>query len=247
MRPISILMYHSLDESGSILSISPKVFAKQMAGLTEHGFHGISLKQALEHYKLHKDWPTERVIITFDDAYANVYEYGIPTLAEHHFTSTIYAVAGYAGHTNTWSPLPPKMNESPLMTWQQLYDASENGMEIGSHSMTHPDLTKLPPEDVELELLGSRDLIQDRIGKPVDTFAYPHGRFNNVASDLASRTFTASCSMVLKRASNQPLHLLPRVDMFYIQSCEQLMKCVRGNLDGYLTLRRWKRNFMPKL
>jgi peptidoglycan/xylan/chitin deacetylase (PgdA/CDA1 family) len=240
-------MYHSLDESGSVVSVSPEVFAEQMAALAEAGFAGISLRQAVEHRKAAGDWPARSVVITFDDAYANVHDHGLPILKRFGFGATIYVIAGYVGRTNNWATLPPGMGELPLMSWEQVRDAADAGVEIGAHTMTHPDLTKLSREEIERELAESRDAIAERLGERVETFAYPYGHMNNIAAGVAARTFAASCTTILRRASNQPLNELPRVDVYYTRTCEQLERCVQGRLDGYLALRRWGRAVKAKL
>lgn len=240
-------MYHSLDESGSVVSVSPGVFAEQMAAVAKAGFVGISLRQAVDHRKASGDWPARSVVITFDDAYANVHEHGLPTLKRFGFSATIYVIAGFVGRTNAWAPLPLGMSELPLMSWEQVRDAADTGVEIGAHTMTHPDLTKLSPEAIERELAESRDAIAERLGEKVETFAYPYGHTNGIAEGVAARMFAASCTTTLRRASNQPLNALPRVDVYYTRTGEQLERCVNGRMDGYLAIRRWGRAVKAKL
>ncbi|MEK7831112.1 MAG: polysaccharide deacetylase family protein [Acidobacteriota bacterium] len=238
---LSILTYHSLDDGGSVVSISPRIFAEQMAVLAETGFRGISLREALVYREAHGQWPERSVVVTFDDGFANFYESAAPVLARHNFSATVFVISGHVEGVNDWDAPPAGLGSQRMMNWQQVRELSEQGIEIGAHTRTHPDLRRLSATELEDEIAGSCSEISDRTGQPVESFAYPFGYLNRSAEEVVRRTVRSACTTELRRANDEPLHLLPRVDMYYLQSPRQLQSLVAGKLDGYLAVRRWGR------
>jgi len=241
MRSISILMYHSLDSSGSAISIVPQVFEAQMTRLAELGYHGVSLRQALADREAKGDWPDKSVVLTFDDGYASVHEHALPVLRRCKFSATVFVIPGHVDGVNDWGPPVAGFGRQEMLSWDQVKDLAENGIEIGAHTLSHADLTSLAGDALEREIAGSAEEISLQLGEPVQTFAYPYGSLNNEAAAIVDRTFQAVCTTVHRRASNEPLTLLPRVEMYYFRNVRDLLPLVSGQLDRRLTLRRWAR------
>jgi len=241
MNKIAILTYHSLDDSNSIVSVSPRDFANQMAELAEMGIRGISLRDAVSYRQACGSWPEGCVVLTFDDGYANFYEGAMPVFMRHKFTATVFVVTSHVGGWNDWSTPPPGLGRRQLLSWGQLGELAAAGIEIGAHTRTHPDLRSLSDSQVEDEIAGSCAELGARLGQPVESFAYPFGYFSQTALSVVKREFSAACTTLLGRARENSLHLLPRVDMYYINSLRQLQQLMTGGLDWYLAVRRWGR------
>lgn len=239
---LPILTYHSLDTSGSVISVAPQQFAEQMACLTELGFGGVSLHAAVTYRDTHGAWPEQCVVLTFDDGYANCYDAALPVLVQHGFTATVFLVSDHMGGRNNWSPLSPGLGLRPMLSWEQAAALSAAGLEIGVHTKTHRDLQRLSPDEAEDEIVGARDNIASRLGRPVESFAYPFGSVSPASLEIVQRAFRTACTTVLKRAGHEPLHRLPRVDMYYIRSLPMLRRLLTGQLDRYLAIRRWGRS-----
>lgn len=238
---LAILTYHSIDDSGSVVSIAPHVFAEQMKALADAGFRGISLREALAHHQVNGRWPENGAVLTFDDGFANFYETAMPELAKHDFTATVFVISGHVEGKNDWDVPPARLGSQCMLTWAQVKELAEQGIEIGAHTRTHPDLRQLSEPEIEDEIAGCCSDISDRTGQPVENFAYPYGYLNHRAQEVVRRTMASACTTELRRTNDEPLHLLPRVDMYYLQSPPQLTSLVAGKLDGYLTIRRWGR------
>ena len=241
MQSMAILAYHSLDSSGSVVSVTPQAFADQMATLADLGYRGITLRDAVAHRQTHGCWPVESVVITFDDGFANVYERGLPVLSHHGFSATVFLVSAFVGRYNEWETPPARLGRCAVVSWCQARELANAGWELGGHTRTHPDLRTLGRDRVEQEIVEGKHEIEAQLDRPVETFAYPYGRVTADAASIVSREFRAACTTVLRRASDEALHRLPRVDAYYIRSPRRLRKIVQGRLDGYLTLRRWGR------
>jgi peptidoglycan/xylan/chitin deacetylase (PgdA/CDA1 family) len=236
-----ILMYHSLDSTGSVISVTPKVFAEQMQCLADQGVRGIALRDAVAHQRAHGVWPAGCAVITFDDGYANFCDAALAPLACHGFTATVFVVSGHIGRSNDWAPPPPGLGAQSILSAQQLRDLTEAGIEIGAHTRSHPDLRLLSPGAAEAEIVASRVDLEGQLGQQVGSFAYPFGNLTPAAVEIVRREFQAACTTALRRAGDESPHTLPRVDMFYVRAPQMLERLVRGELDGYLTLRRWGR------
>jgi peptidoglycan/xylan/chitin deacetylase (PgdA/CDA1 family) len=234
-------MYHSIDASGSVVSVSPQEFAYQMALLADLGFRAISLREAVSCFAEGDGWPEKAVVLTFDDGYANFFDSAFPVLSRHGFTATVFVVSRHVGLRNNWAPPPEGLGARELLGWRQLAELAAAGLEIGSHTLTHPDLRLLPDEEAVKEMIASREEIEDHLGRPVESFAYPFGAISRASEEAARREYQAACTTVLRRVKGDPLYSLPRVDMYYIRSRRSLENLLHGRLDSYLSIRRWAR------
>ena len=187
---IPILMYHQIDQPpkrGTALRgliVAPSSFAWQMRLLRLMGYQGLSMRD-LEPY-LTGDKQGKVVGITFDDGYQNNLDNALPILLKNGFTATCYAVSSMIGGTNLWDK--GKVAEKPLMTLENWRTWRDAGMDIGSHTRTHADLTAISIEDAHDEIAGSKRELEERIGCEVNHFCYPYGRFKPIHQKMAAST-----------------------------------------------------------
>jgi peptidoglycan/xylan/chitin deacetylase (PgdA/CDA1 family) len=238
---LAILMYHSVDTSGSVISVAPQDFANQMRCLSRLGFRGITLREAVAHYGARGSWPEGCVVLTFDDGYENFYLSAYPELNKYGFAATVFVVSQHMGGVNDWAPPPPGLGTRAMLSWQQAIDLCSKGVEIGAHTRTHTDLRRLSREAARDEILSSRLEIEKHLRRPVESFAYPFGWYNRESLEIVKGGFQSACTTSLRQARVDALHKLPRVDMYYIRSERRLRRLVGGSLDSYLCLRRWGR------
>lgn len=163
---VPILLYHHIDisPSNSEYYISPYAFEQQMYLLHEWGYQTISVETMIKAIKEGAELPAKPIILTFDDGSESVYTNALPIMQKFNFTGTAYLVLNYVGGVGF-------MNVKEV---QELYAA---GWEIGSHSLSHRDLTTIP-DDQEKEIVESRWKLQDYAGVPILTFAYPFGAYD---------------------------------------------------------------------
>lgn len=169
---LPILMYHridSLDEPDLTdirrrRTVVPADFAAQMEWLHRQGFHAITQLQALEALELGIPLPAKPILITFDDGYRDVVERAAPVLARLRMPATAYVITGLIS-----GPDPS------FLTWKDLLALERQGIEIGSHTVTHRNLTLLSDREALAELRVSRRDLERHLGHAVPWFAYPHG------------------------------------------------------------------------
>jgi len=242
LNSLAVLTYHSLDTSGSVVSVAPESFAAQMSALAEAGFRGVSLREALVYRQSNGAWPERSVAMTFDDGYANFFETALPALARYGFTATVFVVSAHVGARNDWKPPPAGLGLRAMLSWSQLVEMASVGIEIGAHTRRHRDLGQLSTAEAQEEIGGSRIDIEDRLGQSVESFAYPFGYVSKASLEIVRREFRAACTTVLRRAGEEPLHEIPRVDMYYLRTPQRLLRLLDGRLDRYLTIRRLARS-----
>lgn len=172
---VPILMYHYIrdytdrtDQTGVSLSVSPKNFEVQMQWLSDHGFQTVDPTYVRAPYKMDK----KPIILTFDDGYQDNYDAAVPILKKFGFTGTFYVVSSFIGTPG-------------YMTWDELREMRDAGMDIGSHTVSHVALTLGSREAREEQILGSKREIEKNLGSPVHNFCYPFGKYNQVDADLA--------------------------------------------------------------
>src|SRR5262245_61399258 len=214
--PVPILTYHSLDESGSVISMPPAVFRWQMEALKGWGFQGLALSDLLDAWEGKSALPKRPVVLTFDDGFRNLLEHAAPVLQAVDFRATVFVVAGKCGETNDWPAGIPGIPRLPLLSWSDLRDLAQAGWEIGSHTMSHRPLTEITEKEAERETAGSQDVLQQSLGRAVTVFAYPYGLARSSDRALARTTYRASCGVVLGRArAGDDRTWLRRIDAYY--------------------------------
>jgi len=234
-------MYHSLDTSGSVVSVAPKMFADQMSCISDMGFRGISLSDAVSHLEANGSWPSKSVVLTFDDGFANFHENALGPLTQYGLSATVFLISNYVGGQNTWDTPPEGLGTRSMLNWEQVVEVAAAGVEIGAHTHNHPNLRTLPDARVDYEIVESRIRIEDHLNSRVESFAYPYGAVSSAAARVAAREFRSACTTVLRPAHREPMHLLPRIDMHYVRSLNSFRRLLIGHLDHYLTARRWGR------
>lgn len=183
---IPILMYHQIDEppprgtSLRGLTVAPYSFAWQMRMLRLLGYSGLSMRD-LEPY-LHGELTGKVVGITFDDGFQNNLHHALPALQKNGFTATCYGVSSLVGGYNIWDA--GKVAEKPLMTQQDWLAWHGAGMDVGSHTQTHANLTELTAEQAREQIAVSKDQLQQLIGAEVRHFCYPYGWFTTEHQEM---------------------------------------------------------------
>ena len=177
------LMYHKLGPRPRAvrlkgLYVSRPLFERQLSELRAAGFATPVCGPPLGEGN-----PGRRIAITFDDGFANVFQHGLEPLARHGFRAMIFLVAELIGSSNEWEMLEGEARQS-LMNDTQIKEWLAAGHEIGSHTLTHPFLTRLSLEKAREEIAASKKKLEDRFGRPVRHFCYPYGDWNPAVRDL---------------------------------------------------------------
>jgi len=189
MPRVPILSYHHIGPRPAgarfaSLYVAPSQLDRQLWALRRMGMRGISMSDGLS--RLRNGYGRgHEVVLTFDDGYRNALTAALPILRHHGFKATCFLVSGLIGGHNSWDDglgvgRTDLMSRADVETWLAA------GMEIGSHSCTHPRLQALDEAAATDEIFASRATLQKMFGVIVDHFAYPFGDFTTATVDLVT-------------------------------------------------------------
>lgn len=197
---VPILMYHSISEHASSkfkqFTVSPYLFAQHMAYLKLHSYTPITVTQYINaRMQAGRGLPPHPVILTFDDGFADFYTDALPVLQQYGFPATLYVSTAFVNHTSSWLQYEGETARR-IVTWSQLKEISECGIECGAHSHSHPQLDMLPSESAANEVVTSKKLLEDHLGREVLSFAYPFGYYTADVRQLVREAgYTSACAV----------------------------------------------------
>lgn len=168
----------------------------------------------------------EKIALTFDDGYESVFTNAYPALLEWGGGCTVFLVTGFVGGWNRWE-VNLGWRRFRHLSWSMVREMKN--AEFASHTVTHPCLTRLPAEEIRLELSTSKKTIEDRMGKAVKYLSLPFGRFNNTVLQIARECgYEGVCSLAPAPLDNDhPGFLIPRTGV-YLLDTDYTMKCKLG-------------------
>jgi peptidoglycan/xylan/chitin deacetylase (PgdA/CDA1 family) len=209
-----ILTYHSLDETGSVISVHPATFRTQVEWLARSGPPVVSIEELL---RLPANRPA--VALTFDDGFANFATHAWPVLRDHGLPVTLFVPTAWVGRESAWDAAGLPVPVLPLLSWDGLQRLAGEGVELGSHTRSHPFLTRVSGDRLTDELQGSADRLAEACGRAPVGIAYPYGAVNAQVAAAAAARYRFGCTtrMQLLPAAPDP-HLLPRLDAWYFRS-----------------------------
>jgi peptidoglycan/xylan/chitin deacetylase (PgdA/CDA1 family) len=239
---LPILIFHTLDEPGPAICFSARGFRCDMAMLHQKGYRTLPLAEAAQLIRQGRPFPPRAFVLTFDDGYRSVYEKAFPVLQRYAMSATVFVTTGLQRPDGPAERLPAGGNQ-PMLSWDEIGEMHDWGVEIGAHSCTHPDLTRLPPERIEAELRDSKAIIEDMLGEAVRSFAYPYGRHDRRSLEIARQCFECACSdrlgLVTRRSDP---HALERIDAYYLRPDGLFRLLPTRWFPSYVRLRRVARD-----
>jgi peptidoglycan/xylan/chitin deacetylase (PgdA/CDA1 family) len=218
MTDILVLAYHAVSERWPAdLSITPARLASQLAWLTARGYRGATLHQALS------DPPAEKTVaVTFDDGFRSVATLALPILRRYGLPATVFVATDYVGTgepmrwpgIDRWFRTEHEAELLP-MGWTELAMLADAGWEVGSHTRTHPHLTRVDDASLQDELRGSREDCERQLSLPCRTIAYPYGDHDpRVVAGARAAGYEAACTLPEDFRGDDVLRT-PRVGVYH--------------------------------
>lgn len=208
MPYIPILMYHYVryvdsgaDPLGYNLSVTPDQFAAQLDWLKRNGYDTVRMDTVGACIQGQGPCPARAVALTFDDGYSDAFSAALPLLQQYGATATFYIISSAVGQPG-------------YMNWDELRTLQSAGMEIGSHSITHPDLTTLGFAEASVEIHESGALLSSQLGVPMKSFCYPSGRFNADIENITRDAGYTSATTTIQDGPQSDPFALPRLRIY---------------------------------
>lgn len=205
-----VAMYHSVDDCSDDpyrVTVTPDRLDAQLGWLRRRGLRGVPVAELLAARARGGEGGRDLVGLTFDDGYADFVEHALPRLRRWECGATLFVLPGRLGGDNAWDPLGPR---KPLLSADGIRHAAAEGVEIGSHGLTHMDLTEADDATLRAETADSMALLSKLTGAAVTGFCYPYGMVDARAADAVRAAGYAYACAIDPGPLTGP-HALPRV------------------------------------
>lgn len=210
----AILAYHKVDERFELglTNVRPRAFARQIKACMENGYRVVP--------DLEPPGSGKSVCLTFDDGYDCFHRNVVPALQPLGASAVVFVISDFIGRTNEWDV---RLSYKPFrhMTAQQIKEVAAMGFEVGSHSRSHRDLTRLSPVVLKEELSSSKKSLEDLIGSEVDALSFPFGRYNRATAEAA---FEAGYRRLFGLGSSSNEGVIPRIPVYRIDSAASVLR-----------------------
>ena len=202
MTWVPVLLYHRVmpnlprrDAVGNCISTA--AFEGHLRWLAGRGFRSMTVSELTMSAIHGRGEHGQRVVITFDDGYLDNYVYALPLLKRYGFTATLFVVTDTIGGTNSFDE-QFGVESARMLSADQIRALSISGIEIGSHTCSHPvSLPELPEVEMRRQIGRSRHVLEEIVGRPVRSFSYPRSRVSpRVEAAVADAGYQAACAGV---------------------------------------------------
>ena len=213
-----VLSYHAVSESWpAALSVTPERFERQMGALVGAGYRGATLSDAASEPPAGKT-----LAVTFDDGYRSVLTHAFPVLERLRLPATVFVPTDFVGTEEpmSWPGVDHWLGgrherELVPLSWAELRTLSSSGWEIGSHTCTHPHLTRLDDDRLADELGRSRARCESELGLPCRSLAYPFGDHDaRVVASTRAAGYHYACVVPHRLSRPAPLEW-PRIGIYH--------------------------------
>jgi peptidoglycan/xylan/chitin deacetylase (PgdA/CDA1 family) len=234
---VLILAYHAIsDDWDAVTTVTPAEFSAQVQHLLGRGYQSVTFERALS-----APPPGKVFAVTFDDAHRSVWDIAFPVLRDLGAVATVFAPTDYigTGQPTGWEGFEaaaagPHAAELVCMDWDQLRTVADAGWEVGSHTCSHPHLTRLTPEHRIAELTGSREVLEDKLQRRCRTIAYPYSDVDeDVVADTDRAGYAYAATIPVGHALALPLRW-SRVGVFRTDSLGRFKLLTSKAARGFL-------------
>jgi peptidoglycan/xylan/chitin deacetylase (PgdA/CDA1 family) len=191
-RKLLILFYHGVSENPSSQPqhqdgrhVALEKFRCQMEYIKKK-YTVLSLNTAVQFLLSGDRFPRNPVVVTFDDGYRNNLDEMYPVIERLGIPVTIFVTTDFAHNSDSRTHL----------NWREIRSLHEKGILFGSHTQTHPHLTRIPENQISRELRLSKEELESSLGSPVDFLSYPYGENDDTVRRLAKAAgYRAACTV----------------------------------------------------
>ncbi len=187
------LMYHKVTdgeiETAHKIYVTRDNFEKHVRFFKRRGLTSITFKDYLAFARAQKpakDFPAKPFILTFDDGYLSTYANALPLCSKYGFTPVIFLLGDFNIQKNNWDS-GEEPSHGIIMQAEQKQQLADAGWEIGAHTLSHPRLTQLPPQQAFEEIKNSKTSLEKGLHTEVISFAYPYGDYDNNTEALVQQ------------------------------------------------------------
>ncbi len=232
----AIITFHSIDDTGSLLSFPPKAFDDLLSALAQAALPVYELDELLSSDS------GDGIALTFDDGMDSVFTHALPVLRSHGAPAHLFLTTDAVGSDNRWPGQPPAAPRFQMLDWPRIEALHAGGVRIESHTARHPDLRAVDEEAIEEECREADEVIAQRLGRPPRYFAYPYGFHDARVRSVIARRYQAGLTTELRvLGAGEDRSALPRLDSYYLRPAWAHHNLDAPTTRAYLRLRHWLR------
>ena len=227
---VPILMYHRIATDGppglKRWRVAPELFDAQMNALHRAGYQTITLAEWAAAVVQRRPVQGKRVLLTFDDGYSDFLSEAVPVLRRYDFSATMFLVAERIGQSALWDA--EYGDCAPLMSWEEIKSLQPIGIEFGAHSCIHQKMTQMDSAELAEDTRRTRAILEEGLGVPVPTLAYPYGDQNESVRQVVREAGTVAAVTTeegISKLGDDPIRL-PRLEVADGCTPEQLISLV---------------------
>lgn len=238
----AILTFHSIDNTGSVLSYPTKMFERLLRALQRAGISLIDLDTLL------RPETKTGVVLTFDDGMRSLFTEAFPILRGHAAPAHLFLTTGAVGMTNRWPSQPVAAPLFEMLRWREIEALHDAGVHIEAHTANHPDLRRLSDNALQEECDRADETIASILGTRPRYFAYPYGFNDTRVRSFARERYVGSVTADLRmlRQKEDPA-ALPRLETYYFRKEFLIRNLHTPATLAYVALRRVFREFRSVL
>lgn len=226
----AVLTFHSVDDSGSVLSFPTRTFRALVERLAATRTAVVEFAELLRR--------EDGVTFTFDDGMRTVHRHALPVLQHHGFPAHLFLTTGRVGKDMSWPSQHRTTETFDMLDWQEIDACVRSGFRVECHTVTHPDLRSLSPAGIVDECSGADDEIERRTGRRPTLLAFPFGRFDDrVRHTLAPRYAGCFTTQLGYLGRAEDLSRIPRLDTYYLQAPVWYERLFSAPTRGYVAIR----------
>ncbi len=206
---VVILMYHSIGRNNVFSTVSPENFERQMNFLKKGNYNVMGFSKLAALLEQKKEIPNKTVVLTFDDGYSDNFIFAWPVLKRCNFPATIFLTTGLMGGVK----IKKTGEQMRMLDWLQIDKMFKSGLiDFQPHTISHPRLTEITPEEATGEILNSQKAVDEQLANQPRFFAYPYGDYNQTIIDILKNSGFRAAVTVKKGIvrNNSPLLELRR-------------------------------------
>ena len=236
---VPVLMYHSFSTEAAPafrrFAVPPERFRAHLDHFDAAGYTTHTYAQLVNAFRAGTTLPGRPVVITVDDGFRDFATVGLPALTERGMTATLFVTTGCIGSTAHFLTGDGE-GDRPMLGWTELAAAAGAGIEIGAHTLTHPELDRTRRAQLRTEVAKPKLMLEQRLGVPVRSLAYPYGYYNRRVRDAVENAgYTSACTVLdLACGPGDDLFALTRLtvaDTIGVPALERLLTSAPSRRD----------------
>ena len=237
---VRILCFHGVsDNPTNPYAVSTSDFSKQMQYLSEN-YKIVSLDQLVQKIQNQEPLNFHMVAVSFDDGYEDFYTVAFPILRRYGISATVFLPTGSIDENSQGKQVLP---QGEFLSWNQIREMQRNGIDFGSHTVSHTSLIKLPWDEIQRELLESKSRIEAEIGVTFPGFAYPYGTFRDIDVKIGKLIASSGYSWAVTSVSGvnkkgADVFALRRTVVEGDDGLSGFKRSLKGALDGWIVMQR---------